>query len=176
MFGKGVWAARDELPTPPLALVVYGDQQPLADTRELHEDVATLVTTVARLLEMAAADPHADPNDARAWVQAVRRLHTVGRGFDRVTTRAVTGDRGGRGGPTRAGARPHLLAGGARTRAGRPAGTPAPCREAGTRPREAGTRSLRGGYDLFPHTRPPRVRTRARAHRHSGRGVVPPAR
>lgn len=77
MFGNELGAARDELPTPPLPLVFYGDQQPLADTGELRADTAGLVSTVAGLLEAAAADPHADPDHARAWSRAAWRMHTA---------------------------------------------------------------------------------------------------
>jgi hypothetical protein len=77
MFGNQLCTARAELPTPPLALVIYGDEQPRVDTRELRTDAAALVSTVAELLERAAADPHADPHSSRAWTRAARRLRTA---------------------------------------------------------------------------------------------------
>lgn len=77
MFGNQLCTARDELPHPPLAMVIYGDQQPRVDTRELRADTAALVSTVAGQLERAAADPHADPDHAQAWTRAARRLRTA---------------------------------------------------------------------------------------------------
>jgi hypothetical protein len=77
MFGNALGAARDELPTPPLALVVYGDLAPLADTGELRSDAAGLVRTVAWMLKASAADPDADPDHARAWTRAARWMHTA---------------------------------------------------------------------------------------------------
>lgn len=77
MFGNQLCTARDELPHPPLAMVIHGDQQPRVDTREQREDTAGLITAVAELMEAAAADPHADPDHAQAWTRAARRLRTA---------------------------------------------------------------------------------------------------